>query len=375
MQQNAPEDARADIALLNRVIARDAAAIGELYDRHSRLLFGLILRILRDRSEAEEVLQEVFVQVWTRADTYNVELGVPAAWLVRIARNRAIDRLRANTVRARTVEATPLPPPVESPETRAALSEQQRAIARALDALPPEQRQLIECAYFQGLTQSELAERFSLPLGTVKTRVRTGTDDAQTRAPAGDGQPMRQGCRVRTSMSIDFEDLELPLAEWAAAGVDAPGAALRDRIMARVLADEPSVPAGFAFSMAASDSGCRTRSPASGCGCCRVNRESGYATLLLDVKPGTRFPPHHHAGAEECYVVSGASTRAAAGWARATSCTRTPAPTTASCGPKWAPRCMLIVPPDDDLPSPAPDSAHLFPPGAVEVRRWRRCDL
>jgi len=174
MQQNAPEDARADIALLSRVIARDSSAIGELYDRHNRLLFGLILRILRDRSEAEEVLQEVFVQVWTRADTYNAELGVPAAWMVRVARNRAIDRLRANTVRARTAEATPLPPPVESPETRAALSEQQRAIARALDALPPEQRQLIECAYFQGLTQSELAERFSLPLGTVKTRVRTG---------------------------------------------------------------------------------------------------------------------------------------------------------------------------------------------------------
>src|SRR4029453_4030639 len=174
MHQNDPEEARADIALLGRVIARDTAAIGELYDRHSRLLFGLILRILRDRSEAEEVLQEVFVQVWTRADTYNVELGVPAAWMVRVARNRAIDRLGANTGRPRPVEATPLPPPVESPETRAALSEQQRAIARALDTLPPEQRQLIECAYFQGLTQSERAERFGPPLGTVKTRVRTG---------------------------------------------------------------------------------------------------------------------------------------------------------------------------------------------------------
>jgi RNA polymerase sigma-70 factor (ECF subfamily) len=172
--QGASDDARADIALLSRVIARDGGAIGELYDRHSRLLHGLILRILRDRSEAEEVLQEVFVQVWTRADTYNVELGAPVAWLVRIARNRAIDRLRSNNVRARTVEATPLPPPVETPEARAVMSEQQRAVARALDALPMEQRQLIELAYFQGLTQSELAERFQLPLGTVKTRVRTG---------------------------------------------------------------------------------------------------------------------------------------------------------------------------------------------------------
>jgi RNA polymerase sigma-70 factor (ECF subfamily) len=168
------DDARADIALLGRVIARDGSAIGELYDRHSSLLYGLILRILRNRSEAEEVLQEVFVQVWTRAETYHVELGAPVAWLVRIARNRAIDQIRANSVRARTVEATPLPPPVETPEARAVMSEQQRAVARALDTLPPEQRELIEHAYFQGLTQSELAERFHLPLGTVKTRVRTG---------------------------------------------------------------------------------------------------------------------------------------------------------------------------------------------------------
>jgi RNA polymerase sigma-70 factor, ECF subfamily len=168
------EDHRVDVALVRRIVARDAAAVGELYDRHSRLLYGLILRIVRDRSEAEEILQEVFVQVWTRADTYDVLIGPPVAWLVRIARNRAIDRLRANTVRARTIEATPLPPPISTPEAHMAVTEQQRAVARALDALPGEQRQLIEAAYFLGLTQSELAERFALPLGTVKTRVRTG---------------------------------------------------------------------------------------------------------------------------------------------------------------------------------------------------------
>jgi RNA polymerase sigma-70 factor (ECF subfamily) len=166
-------DETQDVSLLDRVVARDAEALGELYDRHSRLMFGLILRILRNRDEAEEVLQDVFVQVWNRAESYKAELGAPLQWLVRVARNRAIDRLRANSVRLRTAELTPLPSPVQGPEDRAAQSEQQRVIARALEALRAEERQLLEHAYFLGLTQSELAERFNLPLGTVKTRIRT----------------------------------------------------------------------------------------------------------------------------------------------------------------------------------------------------------
>ena len=170
-----PEGVSADTTLIARIVARDASAVGELYDLYSRLLYGLILRILRDRGEAEEVLQEVFVVAWNRADTYDHRLGSPAAWLVRIARNRAIDRLRANTARMRAVESVPfdLHAP-ENPETNAWLGKQQRAVARALDLIPREQRDLIEDAYFLGLTQSELAQRHHLPLGTVKTRIRTG---------------------------------------------------------------------------------------------------------------------------------------------------------------------------------------------------------
>jgi RNA polymerase sigma-70 factor, ECF subfamily len=167
-------DTHADVLLFERMAARDARAVGELYDRHHRLLFGLILRILKERSEAEDVLQEVFVRAWTHADTYDVSLGSPVGWLVRIARNRAIDRLRSNAVRARVVDAAPLPAPVESPEATATLGEQQRAVARALAALPAEERDLIEQAYFLGLTQTELSLRFRLPLGTVKTRIRKG---------------------------------------------------------------------------------------------------------------------------------------------------------------------------------------------------------
>lgn len=170
-----PEGARLDVALIERIAAREASAVGDLYDRYSRLLYGLIFRILRDRSEADEVLQEVFVAVWNRAESYNVALGSPAAWLVRIARNRAIDRLRANTARLRAVESAPIELQAsDNPELSTLLGEQQRAVVRALDGIPREQRELIEEAYYLGHTQSELAERHKLPLGTVKTRIRTG---------------------------------------------------------------------------------------------------------------------------------------------------------------------------------------------------------
>jgi RNA polymerase sigma-70 factor (ECF subfamily) len=168
------EDTHADVALVARLVAHDEGALGELYDRHSRLLFGLLIRVLKHRGDAEEVLQEVFVQAWTRADSYNSALGTPAGWLIGIARNRAIDRLRADAARLRAIGQVEPPPAVSTPETDASISETQRDIRRALEALPPEQRILITHAYFEGLTQSELAMQFSLPLGTVKTRVRAG---------------------------------------------------------------------------------------------------------------------------------------------------------------------------------------------------------
>jgi RNA polymerase sigma-70 factor (ECF subfamily) len=169
------EQPQADAALIARVAAHDPAAAGEMYDRHSRLLYGLILRIVGDQAEAEEVLQEVFIAVWNRAESYDARLGSPVAWLVGISRNRAIDRLRANSARLRALELVSAEAADEvTPETQASCDEEQRAVARALQSLPPTQRQLIEEAYYQGLTQSELAARHHLPLGTVKTRIRKG---------------------------------------------------------------------------------------------------------------------------------------------------------------------------------------------------------
>lgn len=173
----------ADIVLLTRIAGRDAAALGELYDRHNRLLFSLIMRVLRDRGESEDVLQDVFMRVWDRADSYTPALGTPSAWLVRIARNRAIDRLRSRQVRANVAESYEDPPVAAdltlagNPEQLARTAEHRRAIVSALDQLPAEQRTLIDAAYFEGYTQSELAERFNLPLGTVKTRIRTAMQE------------------------------------------------------------------------------------------------------------------------------------------------------------------------------------------------------
>jgi RNA polymerase sigma-70 factor (ECF subfamily) len=172
-----------DVRLLQRIAARDTAAVAELYDRHSRLLFSLILRIVRDRGEAEEILQEAFVRVWTRAEMYDARMGGPLPWIVRVARNCAIDRLRARRVRATvdapaidvaTVEASAPATGIQTPEAAVLEAERQRTLTDALAGLPAEHRQLIEAAFFEGYTHSELAQRFGLPLGTVKTRIRAG---------------------------------------------------------------------------------------------------------------------------------------------------------------------------------------------------------
>lgn len=168
-----------DTILLQRIVDRDAGALGELYDRHSGLLYRLILRVLRDAGEAEDVLQEVFLRVWQRADSYDAVFGEPMGWLVRIARNRAIDRLRARGSRPALDGGDEgadrlLAAEQAHPHASMAERERRRAIEDALREIEPEQRVLIEHAFFLGYTQSELADKFGLPLGTVKTRIRRG---------------------------------------------------------------------------------------------------------------------------------------------------------------------------------------------------------
>ena len=178
-------DVSVDLVLLQRIVARDERAVAELYDRYGRLVFSVIRRILHNASDAEDVLQETFVRVWSRADSYDAALGSPATWLTRIARNRAVDRLRAQRTRA-AVDG-PVPDALDSGEIRMTVADVSHrpnvraedisvasALRGAVARLPEAQRVLIEAAYFEGYTQQELAVRFGLPLGTVKTRIRTG---------------------------------------------------------------------------------------------------------------------------------------------------------------------------------------------------------
>lgn len=173
------KDYRSDIELLRKIADGDEASVGKLYDKHSGLLFSIISRVVRDENEAEDVLQDVFIRIWEKAGLYNESFGPPIVWMCRLTRNLSIDRIRSKAYRTRMSESD-----IDShlelfthekesqPQEKAEQSEAFAAISQALNSLTNDQRQLIEYAYFQGYSQSELADFFGLPLGTVKTRIR-----------------------------------------------------------------------------------------------------------------------------------------------------------------------------------------------------------
>ena len=165
-----------DVALLSAIAARDEVALAQLYDRYRAILFGLVMRILNNREEAEDVLQEVFLQVWRKAADFDESRGRPFTWLVTLARSRGIDRLRTLASRERVAEAgaREASEEISDAATDAFKSEQRGLVNKALAQLPDEQKRPLMLAYFDGLTQSEIATRLDAPLGTVKTRMRTG---------------------------------------------------------------------------------------------------------------------------------------------------------------------------------------------------------
>jgi RNA polymerase sigma-70 factor (ECF subfamily) len=177
LQGTAPGGAAdADQLLVGRLASGDLDAAGELYDRHAAKVLALARRIVRDDGDAEDIVQEVFSQAWRTATRFEPGRGSVAGWLLMMARSRAIDRLRARQVRPDTVGNVVLetmPGNTLPPSEQVLLSEQVARIREGLVALPAEQRTALELAYFEGLSQSEIAERLAAPLGTIKTRIRT----------------------------------------------------------------------------------------------------------------------------------------------------------------------------------------------------------
>jgi RNA polymerase sigma-70 factor (ECF subfamily) len=157
--------------LMARVRERDADAFEALYDANHRLVYGVALRMLGDGAAAEDVTQTVFLKVWNSPDLFRG--GNFAAWIVRVTRNRALDVLRSRAVRNESELSDALPESETIEETAFARIDAERVRA-ALAMLPPEQREPIELGFFAGITHEEMARRFGTPLGTIKTRIRSG---------------------------------------------------------------------------------------------------------------------------------------------------------------------------------------------------------
>jgi RNA polymerase sigma-70 factor (ECF subfamily) len=167
-----------DRLAVDRMAQGDTSSLAVLYDRHARAIYSLAIRILSDAAEAEDVVQDVFTQAWRQASRYDAARAPVAGWLLIITRARSLDRLRRRRSRITATELderTPHPrDPDPNQELQAITAEQAERLRGALGALPDGQRTAIELAYYQGLTQTDIAERLQQPLGTIKTRIRTG---------------------------------------------------------------------------------------------------------------------------------------------------------------------------------------------------------
>jgi RNA polymerase sigma-70 factor (ECF subfamily) len=170
-------DPELDQTCMDRLRAGDPTALAELYDRHTPMLYGLVLRIVGRVADAEEVLQDTWVQAWKRAESWEPGRGTVTAWLLTLARSRAIDRIRSVAARRRAEAAAEPPDPApdrDEPAKSVADRQRQERVSAALASLAPKQREVLVLGYFGGLSQSEIAARLGAPLGTVKSWTRQG---------------------------------------------------------------------------------------------------------------------------------------------------------------------------------------------------------
>ena len=167
------------VRLIPEIARGDRDAFARFYDLHAALVHTFALRLLRERGEAEEVVQDVFMQAWRQAESYSRERGTPEAWLITMTRSRSIDKLRSRRRRDEMVRPVESPDRLAEPvvlESASGPAEARATLGGALSDLPVTQRSVLELAYFDGLTQSEIAARLGEPLGTVKTRMRSGLE-------------------------------------------------------------------------------------------------------------------------------------------------------------------------------------------------------
>lgn len=168
-----------DLEMVQGIVRREPGAFAAFYDRHASTVFGFLCRMLGDSTEAEDVLQETFWQIWKQGGTYDPTRGRPMAWVVQIARSRGLDRLRQVRLRVQR-QAGPIEEHLEQvhaqneTDAKTIQLDTQRQVRRAMDGLPSEQQEAIILAFFGGFTHQEIAERLGAPLGTVKTRIRLG---------------------------------------------------------------------------------------------------------------------------------------------------------------------------------------------------------
>jgi RNA polymerase sigma-70 factor (ECF subfamily) len=172
-----------NLELMRKIALRDAAALDAFYERYHRLVFSLVLRVIRVREDAEDVVVDVFWQIWQQAGRYDESRGKPVTWLLTIARTRAIDALRSSNRQAAHISlaATADTPEdrrpsavAETPGDPGILADTRQAVRVALKSLPDQQRIPLEMAYFEGMTHTEIAETLNQPLGTMKDRIRMG---------------------------------------------------------------------------------------------------------------------------------------------------------------------------------------------------------
>ena len=163
-----------DVELIRRLAGNDATALDAFYERHKRLAFSLVFRIVGNREDAEDVLVDVFWQVWQQAPRYDTSRGKPVAWLLTIARTRAIDSVRSRPPTKVGIEELPEQSPAGTEPDMFVAADTRKGVEAALRSLPEPQRVALELAYFQGMSHAEIAAALNQPLGTIKDRIRNG---------------------------------------------------------------------------------------------------------------------------------------------------------------------------------------------------------